>query len=447
MNGGREKGLVILSTIYLETTLQRGESHSFTIRIVELGTRLCEQRVLLKNMPPRTRSEAEVQNVKRNLIDRSASDFEQVLDLELPRLINLEPKTAPRSNPGPASVARARHGRCWLADTLARAHAGPAHPSRRLSSLDDRYFPSSAHLYRTRVDHVRSAGELVVLASVAGPAVVPLRAEHPTELTLEINITPLSGFPGPASAALAEALRGALGALVIKDRHPRSLVQVNLVTLGRPRIEGGKRSGWTSAIAEEELGDDLEEEVDQQMLGGEEPVHTDAEKSALMTVACVALMDAAIPMKGIAAATSLLVVPPPSTVPSYGDDLEAELDVKMRDGEKGGKTFDVVRDPEGRRRDKVKSCHVVGWCFGEALGGKEGMLNWVESRGDIEDDEVRPPPLDFPDGGLTLPQLRIVLQESKKASKELLAFVRKVFEAKYLGPPSDASKPIAMDTT
>lgn len=92
-----------------------------------------------------------------------------------------------------------------------------------------------------------------------------------------------------------------------------------------------------------------------------------SERAALVNAMTCALMDAAVPMRGLLIAVSAAIL-------------------------RGGQQ--LVLDPTAQEEGAAASLHTLVFSFGEGVGGHEGDLVGIESLGDFTEDEVRAlPPL------------------------------------------------------
>ncbi|KAF8879718.1 exosome component Rrp46 [Infundibulicybe gibba] len=117
------------------------------------------------------------------------------------------------------------------------------------------------------------------LASVTGPIEARIASEHPSQLTLELTVRPLSHVSATAQKTLASKIRCALLPALILPAHPRTLVQVVVQELVSTRGSSGC------------AGDDV-------ML------------SAMINATMLSLLDAgSIPLRGVVCAVPLARLP------------------------------------------------------------------------------------------------------------------------------------------
>jgi len=91
-------------------------------------------------------------------------------------------------------------------------------------------------------------GDTKAIASISGPIEVRLAAEHPSSLTFEVLIRPLSNVPGTASPTFSSTLRSLLAPSLILTQNPRTLVQLVVQSLTSFEARAGS-SFRTSSLA------------------------------------------------------------------------------------------------------------------------------------------------------------------------------------------------------
>jgi len=195
-------------------------------------------------------------------------------------------------------------------------------------------------------------GDVEVLAGVTGPAEVRLKDELADKAVLEVNVRPLRGVAGPANKAQEHALHANFAPLIQLNTLPRSLIQVTLQTVSLPTLAFSKTLS-TSLEATNGAPRRFESSA--------------SERAALVNAMTCALMDAAVPMRGLLIAVSAAIL-------------------------RGGQQ--LVLDPTAQEEGAAASLHTLVFSFGEGVGGHEGDLVGIESSGDFTEDEVRAlPPL------------------------------------------------------
>ena len=110
-------------------------------------------------------------------------------------------------------------------------------------------------------------GGTTMLASVHGPGPVSVRDEHANRATLEVTYRPKTGVGGIGARRMEEALTHALAACVLLREHPRSGISIVIQEISS--------DGGLLACA--------------------------------LNAACLALIDAGVPLRATAAATAVLV--------------------------------------------------------------------------------------------------------------------------------------------
>ncbi|KAI9680313.1 MAG: hypothetical protein M1829_001199 [Trizodia sp. TS-e1964] len=91
-----------------------------------------------------------------------------------------------------------------------------------------------SHLHHTDGSATYSHNGYTVVCAVNGPIEVPRRDEHPEEATIDVIIQPAIGIGGPRERLLESILLATLRHMIIKQNHPRSLIQVSLQVCSMP---------------------------------------------------------------------------------------------------------------------------------------------------------------------------------------------------------------------
>jgi exosome complex component RRP46 len=92
-------------------------------------------------------------------------------------------------------------------------------------------------------------GDTKAIASVSGPIEVRLAAEHPSTLTLEVHLRPLSNVPGTESKSFSSTLRSLLIPSLILTQNPRTLVQLVVQSLTPLEVCAGNNFRISSLAA------------------------------------------------------------------------------------------------------------------------------------------------------------------------------------------------------
>ncbi|KJZ72663.1 hypothetical protein HIM_08022 [Hirsutella minnesotensis 3608] len=150
----------------------------------------------------------------------------------------------------------------------------------------------------------------VVTAAVNGPIEAPRRDENAFEALVDVVVRPAAGVGGTAERQLESILEPALRQLIPVRNFPRCMVQVTLQVTGAPE----------NAYVNAKL---LQAQLDLPII------------PALLHAAILGLLDAAVPLKAIATATTLAV---------------------GVDGKEG-----IVVDPSAAEAAKAQSVHVLGF--------------------------------------------------------------------------------------
>jgi exosome complex component RRP46 len=133
-----------------------------------------------------------------------------------------------------------------------------------------------------------SVGETTAVASISGPTEVRLASENPSKATFEVHVLPLSSVPETQSKTLSSTLRSLLAPSIWLNRNPRTLIQLVVQSFS----PADNNSFGAGSIA------------------------------AMINASTLALLNAAIQMKGVvcAAAVALLPSSPPALVLDLTDD-------------------------------------------------------------------------------------------------------------------------------
>lgn len=181
-------------------------------------------------------------------------------------------------------------------------------------------------------------GSTSVLAALTGPLEVRIRDEQLDQATLQISSLPLKGLASPNHKALAYSIKLILSALLDLRRHPRSLIQLTIQTLSAPSLKYSKPF--------KTFTEDEEDEPDRDD-------RSCVEYATAMNACMVACLDAGLDMKGLAVAVGVAFVK-----------------------EKG-----LVVDPSLELESQAEVCFVLGYSFGQDVGGEQGELVWCETLG------------------------------------------------------------------
>lgn len=237
-----------------------------------------------------------------------------------------------------------------------------------------------------------SFGDLKALGAVTGPAEARIRDEKPTECTLEVNVVPVCGLPGPQTKALAHSIKLFFAPLILLKKYPRSLIQINLQTLSKP---SDRWSHTFSAHSPSQLP-----------VAAFDETQSVAEKAALINAASLALLDAGVCMRGCAFAIGVAIIPSSSAKSLYSNQA---LDSDQ-----------IVLDPNPIEEASAKSLHLVGYHFGHEFnslpnsGGWSGKAALCESNGVFSYD-----------------QLQAIFKYASLATQQILAFARRSCESAY----------------
>lgn len=131
------------------------------------------------------------------------------------------------------------------------------------------------------------SGITKVVCSVSGPLEAKIRDEIPTAATLEMVFRPIAGLTTTREAVLQDRVYCALSSVVMRNLHPRTLIQIVVQTIET----------------------------------GEPKEHNTLELAAGINAASVALLDAGIPLQGLVIAVSVAVVDGKPVVNPLAKDL------------------------------------------------------------------------------------------------------------------------------
>ena len=126
-------------------------------------------------------------------------------------------------------------------------------------------------------DGSSSIDDVHAMASVSGPIEVRLVAENSTKATFEVTVRPLASIPGTDSKALGAAIKSLLAPSLLLTRHPRTLVQLVVQPLSPSLVDSPK---------------------------GIPSLHPGI-AAASINASSLALMNAAVPMKGVVCAVAV----------------------------------------------------------------------------------------------------------------------------------------------
>lgn len=210
-----------------------------------------------------------------------------------------------------------------------------------------------------------------------------LRDEVADRATLEVNLRPLTGLPGPASKSLANSLSYLLTSQIYLNKHPRSLIQLSLQTLELPSTKFSKPFKTFSEVIGSNDDED-EDETDNDAFGDQDGSRESVvEKACAINAAVCALMDAAIDMRGMIAAVGVAILPEPQPGTREGEEA-------MQDDGDAGQASRIHLDPSAEEERDAACTICVGFSFGETMGGTEGDVCFLEtSKGSCEEGEVR----------------------------------------------------------
>ncbi|KAH9441336.1 hypothetical protein MJO28_015665 [Puccinia striiformis f. sp. tritici] len=237
-----------------------------------------------------------------------------------------------------------------------------------------------------------SFGDLKALGAVTGPAEVRIRDEKPTEASIEVNVVPVCGLPGPQTKSLAHSIKQFFAPLILVKKYPRSLIQINLQTLSKPSDR------WTNGFSTSSL-----EDVPVRLFDETQSV---TEKAALINAASLALLDAGVGMRGCGFAVGVAIIP--ASVTKSNNNLDND------------NSDHIVLDPNPTEESSAKSLHLIGLHFGHQFntpssdGLNVGHVTLCESNGNFSFD-----------------QLQTVLKYGSLATQQILEFVRRSCETVY----------------
>ncbi|KAH9447311.1 hypothetical protein Pst134EA_029344 [Puccinia striiformis f. sp. tritici] len=215
-----------------------------------------------------------------------------------------------------------------------------------------------------------SFGDLKALGAVTGPAEVRIRDEKPTEASIEVNVVPVCGLPGPQTKSLAHSIKQFFAPLILVKKYPRSLIQINLQTLSKPSDR------WTNGFSTSSL-----EDVPVRLFDETQSV---TEKAALINAASLALLDAGVGMRGCGFAVGVAIIP--ASVTKSNNNLDND------------NSDHIVLDPNPTEESSAKSLHLIGLHFGHQFntpssdGLNVGHVTLCESNGNFSFDQVRQDP-------------------------------------------------------
>ncbi|GAA5912071.1 exosome non-catalytic core subunit RRP46 [Sporobolomyces salmoneus] len=242
-------------------------------------------------------------------------------------------------------------------------------------------------------------GNVVVLSSVTGPTEVRLREELVDRSTLEFNVLPLIGLPGPRVKAIEETIRSLFSPLILSNLYPRSLIQITTQTISSPSTAFGEDFSTTL--------DSEDEETRRKRRRKNVTGSGASEQAARINSITLALLDSGVQLKGLLIAVAVAFIPSSTET---GEEEEEDGETEM------------VLDPTVQEEERAESTHVVTVSYGEGIGGKDGEVVGVESK-----------------GRFTQNQLFDAEDLAVKATATVLGFVRKSVEAKYGIDPSASS--------
>ncbi|MBW0535512.1 hypothetical protein O181_075227 [Austropuccinia psidii MF-1] len=247
-----------------------------------------------------------------------------------------------------------------------------------------------------------SFGDLKVLGAVTGPAEARIRDEKPNEATIELNVVPVCGLPGPPHKAFSHSIKLFFAPLILRKKYPRSLIQINLQTLSKPSDR------WSKTFSTAAL--------DQTPASRFDESKSVSEKAALINAASLALLESGIAMRGVGLAIGVAVIPASATQSKTSD---ADL---------------VVLDPNPSEEACARSLHLVGYYFGQEFeqdskpDNQNAKVAFCESQGSFDYN-----------------QLQTIFNYALSASQQIFAFVRRSVEVQYEKETEDT--PISQQST
>ncbi|GAA5883079.1 hypothetical protein JCM16303_006080 [Sporobolomyces ruberrimus] len=246
-----------------------------------------------------------------------------------------------------------------------------------------------------------SFGNVTVLTSVTGPTEVRLREELVDRATLEFNLNPLVGLPGPRVKSMEETIETLFSHLILSNLYPRSLIQITSQTTSSPSTLYSEP--FSTTILEEE-----DASTRKKGKGRGKGGKGVGEQAARINSITMALIDSGVQLRGLLVAVAVAFLPTTTT--------------------EGGEEDEMVLDPDCFEEEKATSTHVVTVGFGEGVGGKEGQVVGTESLGRFSQD-----------------QLFEAQDVALEATRTIFGFMRKSIEAKY-GVETSSTSPATTTT-
>ncbi|GAA5948444.1 hypothetical protein JCM3765_001422 [Sporobolomyces pararoseus] len=259
-----------------------------------------------------------------------------------------------------------------------------------------------------------SFGNVTVLSSVTGPVEVRLREELVDKSTLEFNLLPLIGLPGPKIKSLESTIRQLFSPLILSSLYPRSLIQITCQTISSPTNSFSEP--FSTSLEQEENLDLGSREKKKKKRRKLSPSGGASEQAARINSITLALLDSGVQLKGLLISVALAFLPSTSSSSSSSEEEEEEEI--------------LVLDPTINEEETSCSTHVITVSFGQGIGGTKGEIVGIDSIGKFNQNQL----FEVEDLGL-------------KACSTILGFVRKSIEAKYGLDPSNSTSALSSTST